>query len=415
MKINRRNFVNLIGGGTLLASSGAFGLSPKNSTQKKRLVVIGVPFGYLKDYFRPKEYGRKMDSPYLNILEKHKGEISVFSGMSHPGSPEGHSSGPYMFTGANHSLGNTVSVDQKAAMSIGHLSRFPFINLKISKGKNLYSGSLAYNSTGTRLPAIADINLFFDKLFKPLSKEEILAEENKIVLQKSYLKNILSQKESLKQTLGDRQSVDLYLDSYTKMEKQLHLKQYWLNKTAPSVPKGFEIDKDAETSYEVKVKTFFDLVFQAIKTDSSRVFNISLEQDGDSTHGTHALTHSCGNPALKKVLREREEIHFKTLNSFFTQLKSVSENGTSLFDNTSIVLVGGMSSSSAHRSNDLPVLLAGGGFKHLAYVNMIEGSSKKTIDDYPLNNLYISLLDKMGVEGVSVFGKHGKEKVRGLA
>ena len=394
MKLSRRSAIKAIG------ASAGLGLCPNLFSQdktnhKKRIVMIGNDYGHLNFNFRPKTYGTKFTlSPYLELIKEHKDDLTIFSGMSHTNSPGSHNFPPYTFTGAHYSTGNTISLDQYMSAKIGHATRYDSIALGIG------ASSLSRSSSGGGVPAIGDTKSLYDLIFRNPSDKEIAEAKKSLQSKISKIKHY---------TLNKKYANSALLQSYEEMINRVEKKVKWLDVKKHENKLGIDSDSlNMKEDYEAYADRFFDLVVAAIQTDSARIFNISFATLGNFQYGTHYLTHSTGNKDLRKVLEDEEKIYFRVLNRFMVKLKKLQENGRSLFDSTTILTVGGMKSSNSHSSRDLPIMLMGGGIKHLGNVNMPQLLDLPKGQEYPLNNLFLTILNEFNTP-TQKFGCNGTE------
>src|SRR5207302_5308498 len=166
----------------------------------RRMLGICNNLGLLPDQFFPKETGRGYAlSPYLEVLEEHRDDFTVFSGVSHPDVDGGHPADNCFLSAAPHpgrgGFRNTISLDQYIAERIGHLTRFPSLNL----GVNVQQGarSLAWTSSGVLIPCEEKAADIFKRLFIQGTEAEIEAQERRLELGQSILDAVAGQAKSL--------------------------------------------------------------------------------------------------------------------------------------------------------------------------------------------------------------------------
>jgi len=160
----------------------------------------------------------------------------------------------------------------------------------------------------------------------------------------------------------------------------------------------------------------FDLVRLALETDSTRIVTIAASLAGVTPRtipgvksNTHELTHHGHRPEKMSELRLIEEAQFHDLAAFLTGLRGVSEQGVRLLDRTAVLYGTNMGSANAHSTDNLPALLVGGGFKHGQHLAF---DTKK---NYPLTNLHVSLLQRLGVEASEFSSGTGTMRGLGMA
>jgi len=223
--ISRRSFLR--GAGILLslplleamqpAFAGLAGrsISLDQDGQPRRMLAICNNLGLLPEFFFPAQHGREYPlSPYLEILREHRSDFTVFSGVSHPDVDGGHPADNCFLTAAPHpgrgGFRNTISIDQYIAERIGHLTRFPSLNL----GVNVQQGarSLSWTSSGVLIPCEEKASDVFKRLFIQGTEEETEAQERRLELGQSILDAVADQANSLKRGVGqrDRERLDQY-------------------------------------------------------------------------------------------------------------------------------------------------------------------------------------------------------------
>ncbi|MEY4484845.1 MAG: hypothetical protein RL693_2297, partial [Verrucomicrobiota bacterium] len=234
------------------------------------------------------------------------------------------------------------------------------------------------------------------------SAAEKKAIKTKLDQENSVLDLVREQAKRLGQNINapDRQKLDEYLTAIREAEARIQGMKRWADAPKPKV----EFDDDAHAhgslDYATLSPLMFDLLFLAIQTDTSRVFtagfgthNHVIELDGVNT-GYHTLSHHGQLPDRIKQLQIIETFYIAQLARFVEKLKGArTEHGTLLSD-TMVFFGSGLSDASVHSNRDLPLILAGGGFKHGVHVNAM----RKTGTQTPLNNLFTTMLQNFGVE-----------------
>lgn len=403
LSINRRTVLRGLGVGLTLplldAMTPAFA-DAEASVDPQRLVAIQTNQGILPQYFFPTGEGRGYKaSPYLQILEEHRDSMTVFSGVSHPEVDGGHSAEKCFLTAAPHpGLGgfrNSISVDQYAAERIGHLTRFPSLALSVGTKQ-----SLSYTQSGVQIPGEDSPAQLFRKLFVQGSKQEVDAQVAKLRNGRSILDSVGDRARQLARRVGpsDRRKLDQFYTGVRDLEKRLHKTEQWEKqpkvKVAMSAPRDF---KDPGALIE-RTRVMFDLARVALDTDSTRLISIYIHQNtvkpniaGVST-GTHPLTHHGNQPEKLDQLRLIEEAQFRELATLLAKLSASDAGSGSLLDHTSVIYGTSLGNGNSHANNNLPVLIAGGGFRHAQHLTL--GGQR----DYPLPNLFVSVLQRLGLE-----------------
>ena len=360
--------------------------------------------GLLGDQFFPTGQGRDyVPSPYLKVLQEHRQDFSVFTGVSHPNVDGGHPADICFLTAAPHpgsgSFRNTISLDQHIAEQIGILTRFPSLTLAV----NTRTRSLSWTGTGVAIPPEDSAAAVFKEMFLQGSPAQIDAQIQKLDTGRSILDTIAGQAKNLQSSVGarDRNRLDQYFTSVRDLEHRLQASKGWERKPKPVVTAPMPIDPTNRAAYMDKVKVMYDLARLAMETDSTRSITLMLEgttapvleiPNAHMTDSYHNLTHHGKSESKRAELKIIDEWHLKLLSGLIADLKSVREGEDSLLDRTMVLYGSNFGDANAHTCFNLPVILAGGGFRHgqnLAF---------DRITNYPLPNLYVSMLQRLGLE-----------------
>jgi hypothetical protein len=370
----------------------------------RRMLAICNNLGLLGDQFFPRGAGHDYTaSPYLEVLQPHRGDFSVFSGVSHPNVDGGHPADVCFLTAAPHpgssSFRNTISLDQHIAEHIGVLTRFPSITLAV----NTRTRSLSWTGTGVAIPPEDKAAEVFRQLFLQGSPAQVAAQLRKLDTGRSILDTVAGQAKELQRNVParDRDRLDQYFTSVRDLEHRLKASRGWESKPKPVVKAPMPIDPANPAAYMDKVKIMYDLARLAFETDSTRAITLML--DGVSTpvldlpgttisDGYHNLSHHGKSEAKRAQLQVIDRWHMRLLGNLIADLKSTREGGVPLLDRTLVLYGSNFGDANAHTCFNLPVLLAGGGFRHGQH------HAFDTQRNYPLPNLYVSMLQRMGIE-----------------
>ena len=404
-KRTRRRFLQGFGGSLLAlplleanSASGTFA-SPK------RITATGIFYGFVPQNFHPQQTGRNFQSPLLlKPLESHRNDYSVFSGLDHNLSG-GHNATKFFLSGipTNQSKGfaeANISIDQKAANFVGGETRYSSLSLDSDRGNE---HTLSWTRNGNNVQPIRSL----EKLYRMLFRKENLQTRNQAERQLEDRKSILDlakfQADQFKKGLGqsDADKLDQYFTSVREFERRIEQFSLWLDKEKPKTDYALPRGADSLTLKE-RTPLFYDLMTLALQTDSTRVIslaftNLGKENGGLSgvNQGYHTLSHHGQVQAAIDELSIIESFHVAQFSRFLGKLKQVVEpNGKSLLDSTMTLLGSGMSNANSHSNRDLPVLLAGGGFKHGQHLHFARSGKQST----PLCNLYLSMLQNFGLE-----------------
>ena len=369
----------------------------------KRFVCLSNNYGVYQKAFFPEASDTGIDYTMpetLASLEKHRQEISLFQNLDH-GFTGGHAGVPVLLSGVrpilahNFEEGN-ISLDQKLAEHYGSATRFPSMTLSCRE-RNL----LSFTRTGVQIPSIsmqqAYRNMFIEEAtVSKASKREQMTRQN------SILDVVLEQANDLQRKLGsrDRTKLEEYFDSVRTLEKKIQQQEPWLDRPKP---KARVDEPNPGNGTEEQLRAMVEIIALALQTDSTRAITcVSGFVNGDFglNGGYHGYSHHGEREELVSSLKKIEGFQISMMSYLIDLLKKEDDliNGGSLFDNTSILYGCGMATGT-HSTKNLPLILAGGGFKH--------GEHKVYPDEdgtrVPASNLLLSILQSSGVE-IDQFG-----------
>lgn len=396
-RTSRRTFLRAAGACLALPALGRAAEKPP----VKRLLAIHVPLGMMPQFFFPK--AEESSSPYLDLLSKHRRHFTTVSGMSHPGVDGNHHAGQCFLTGAPHpgqpTFRNSVSLDQFAAEHIGLETRFPSLALSVRKGEH-YADSIAVSRSGVVLPTETSVERLYRRLFVAGTPEEKSATMRRIIAGGSVLDLLKDKAARLEKSAApeDRSRLDQYFQSVRELEGRLERNIAWENRPKPAT--DYHQPKDIADANEViaKSKLMFDLVRLALQTDSTRVVTLTLSTFSVVPHvqgvknETHSLTHHGNEPEKIAELFKIEEAQMAAFGTLLESLQAVDETGGSLLDHTQVLYGSCLGNANSHSNQNLPILLAGGGFKHGG--NLVFD----TQNNAPLANLFLTMLHGLGIE-----------------
>jgi hypothetical protein len=404
MMLDRRKFLRA-GGVSLalpcleaLAPRRAFGAAPP--PPRRRMVCICTPLSLHPPHFFPEKGGKGYAlTPYLEVLKDFRDEFTVVSGLAHPEVGNSHDSIYTFLTAAPHpekrvGFRNTISLDQFAAERVGTETRFPSLSLS---GEGF---GLSWTRSGALVPSDFSPSRLFAKMFVEGRPEEAAAQARRLRDGQSILDKVGDQAKKLRADLGtgDRDKLDEYFTSVRELEQRLAKAEQWAKKPKPKV--SAKQPQDIANSGDLigRTRLLFDLTHLALQTDSTRIVTIML--GGASTvppipgvtMAHHDLSHHGKDPVKLAQLRTVEVEKLKVLRDFLSKLRQTKEEAATLLDRTAVFFGSNLGNASNHSCQNLPVFLAGGGFRHGTHLRF----DPKTAP--PLSNLYVSLLQRMGVE-----------------
>jgi hypothetical protein len=365
------------------------------------MVCVCTPLGLHPEYFFPEKVGKDYElTPYLEVLKDFRNDMTVVSGLSHAGMSPGfaHQASASFLTGAQGAgrpgFRNAISMDQFAAEHIGGLTRFPSLALS---GEG---AGLSWTRTAALVPASTSPSKVFAKLFLEGRADEVQNQVNRLGDGRSILDDVRGQAGNLRSKLGtdDREKLDEYITSVRELEKRLARDEAWSKTPKPKVDAAPPKDISNTADLLGRTQLLFDLTHLAIQTDSTRLITIMLSGATAAppipgvTLGHHDLSHHGKEPSKLAQLKIVESETMKLVSGLLAKLKQSKEDGANLLDRTMVFLGSNLGDGSSHSVKNLPVLLAGGGFKHGQHLHFDPQKPP------PLCNLYVSMLQRLGIE-----------------
>ena len=405
--IPRRSFLRGVGVTLALpmldAMLPAFGA--KALPAKQRMVAICTTLGIHPDNLFPKETGRGYKaSPYSQVIDDFRDQFTIFSGLSHPEVDGGHSAESSFLTAAPHpgasGFRNTISLDQLAIEKLAPDTRFS--SLMLSSTGNY---SMSWTRSGVNIPAEERPSRVFAKLFLDGSAAEVDQQVRRLKDGQSIMDMVGDQAKGLQRSVGahDREKLDQYFTSVRELEQRLVKAEDWARKPKPKVDMKPPTDPQNRADIIATTRPMFDLMHLALQTDSTRLITFKLQGHNQVppiegvTQDWHNLSHHGKDPAKLEELAIIEKTELHELRTFFANLKASAEDGSNLLDRTMILYGSNLGNSSSHDNRNMPIVLAGGGFKHGQHLAFDPQSSP------PLCNLYVQMLRRLGVD-TSSFG-----------
>jgi hypothetical protein len=398
------------------------------STDPIRTAFVFVPNGVMQPAWKPEQAGIDYElTETLQPLTHLKSDFNVLTGLAQQnGADQGDGGGdharsaatfltgahPYKTSGANLRAG--VSVDQVAANRLRGTTLLPSLELGIEEGRNagncdagyscVYSNTISWKSSTTPLPKETNPREVFERLFGESNADPKLRERRNFFRQ-SILDSVSADARRLKEMLGqtDRRKMDEYLTGVRELEQRIE-RSAGISRQKPP---GLDVPDARPEDFTQHVRAMYDLLALAFKTDSTRVATFMLGNEGsqrafkmvDVHEGHHTLSHHGDKPENTSQLRKVDRYLVSEFGYFLDQLANIQEGERSLLDNSMIVYGSGLGDGDSHQHNDLPILMAGQGGgsiqtgRHLVYPA-----------DTPLNNLYLSMLGRLGIQDVNELG-----------
>jgi len=406
----------------------AFAAAAKPAKAPLRAAWLYIPNGVnVQQWFPTGEGAGYQLSPTLKEIERHRSEFMVVSGLaqdlarSHGNGGGDHARATSTFltgcmpkktAGADIQLG--VSVDQIAAQKIGHLTRLPSLELSTDGQRSAgrcdsgyscaYQFNLAWKNETMPMAPEMDPRLVFECLFGYGSAGARGADgARRQRLQKGILDTVLDEAKSLqgKVNVSDRRKLDEYFSSVRDIEMRIERAE----KFTAELPKDIKVPEGVPESYEEHIRVMFDLLALAFQTDTTRLSTFMLAHDGSNRSfpdigvpdAHHGISHHQRDPQKLAKLAIIDSFYLRQLGYFLDKLKSIKEGEGTLLDNSMIVWGGGIGDPDRHNHDDLPILVAG-----RAGGTWTPGKRIILPGETPMTNLYLSMLDRLGVRAERV-------------
>lgn len=406
----------------------------QSGTPPVRLAFVFFPNGAIMDSWKPKQEGTGFEfSPTLEPLAAHRDDLLILSGLAQDnGRAKGDGPGdharsaasfltgahPVKTAGADIRVG--VSADQLAAELIGGQTRLPSLELGIERGKHAgscdsgyscaYSNTISWKNGTTPVAKEIQPRLVFDRLFGSQSGND-RSDAARAFYRRSILDLVASDAARLQRTVGqtDRRKLDEYFTGIRELETRIERAEREAaavasekrREAAAAAPPNMEIAYGVPTDVLQHIRLMYDLLALAFQTDTTRVATLMLANEGsnrsysmvDVKEGHHQLSHHQGNQEKIEKIRRIDHFLATQFAYFIEKMKSIREGEGTLLDNSLIVYGSGLGDGNAHNHHDLPIALAGRGGgtvtpgRHIVYPR-----------DTPLNNLFLSMLDRAGAQ-----------------
>jgi BMFP domain-containing protein YqiC len=425
--LSRRAFLR--GAGTLLALPWLDAMLPAFATRAqaatatappRRFIAMNYGLGFHGPHLFPKQAGRDYElTPYLEPLKEHRADFSIVSGLSHveQNGANGHTSELTWLTTAKHpglpGFKNSISLDQFLIEKLAPDTRFSSLILNV----NGPGDSLSWTANGVNLPAESSPSKVFAQLFVSGSPAEVQAQMRELKRGRSILDTVNGEAKKLERDLGarDREKLDQYLTSVRDLETRLHASEKWAQRPKPAVTAKPPTDIQDRTDILARTRLMHDLMVLALQTDSTRF--ITYKAGGMNAvpkiegvdQDWHNLSHHGQEQEKISELKLIELAEFREIARFLGLLKGVKEGNRTLLDQTIVMAGSNLGNASSHSWRDIPVLLAGGGFKHGQHV--VAGGTGN--DNARFGNLFVQIAQRLDV-GIDRFGTSNGTSLKGL-
>lgn len=372
-----------------------------NIATPRRFVSVSNDLGFHGPFLFPEQAGRDYEpTRYLKPIADMKEHFTVFSGVSHPGVTRGHSADVCILTAQPNISGanfrNRISLDQLMARRLGSETRFPSLSLTASGPGSM---STSFTELGAMIAPEDSPENVFAKMF--LEESPTARQENMRRMQegKSIMDIVGADAKAMQRRLGsgDKEKLDAFFTSVRDLEKTIQANEAWANRPKPKVtataPK-FPADRNDVIGRQ---SAMMDVIFLALQTDSTRFITLHTGGGGGKIplpgveEAYHNLSHHGQDPNKIAQLGTIEEAQMAAWGQFIRRLQKTQDGDATLLDRSMVLLTSNLGNASAHDTKNMPVVFAGGGFKHGQHLAF----DRK--DNYPLPNLYVSMLQRLGL------------------
>lgn len=389
------------------------------TTPPRRFLAMNYGLGFHGPNLFPAQAGRDYAlTPYLEALKQHRTDFTIFSGLSHEeqNGANGHTSELTWLTTAKHpglpGFRNTISLDQLLVEKLNPDTRFPSLILNVGG-----SDSMSWTANGVNLPAESSPSKVFAQLFVNGTPAEVQAQLRELKRGRSILDTVNGEAKKLQRELGrrDQEKFDQYLTSVRELETRIHANEAWAQRPKPAVDAKPPSDVQDRTDIIARTRLMHDLMVLAFQTDSTRF--ITYKAGGMNAvpkiegvkQDWHNLSHHGQDEMKIEELAIIEKAEFAELARLINLLKGVKEGARTLLDQTIVLAGSNLGNASSHSWRDVPVIVAGGGFKHGQH--LIAGG--KGNDNTCFANLFVQIAHRLDV-GLDKFGSSTAEGLKGF-
>lgn len=442
-KASRRSFLRGIGAGIALPALASLpvarslaaappvgnGLATTASGAPLRSAFLFFPNGAIPKAWWPESAGREYEfSPTLKPLEDVRDKLQVMKGLDNVTADSGRDGG------GDHARGNGtfltsvrlnksstiiragVSIDQVIANQIGHLTRFPSLELASDPRRQTtgcdsgyscaYQFNISWKSETTPMATEHNPRMVFERLFgvgAPGERAQNLQRRREE--QRSILDYVLEDARAMKRrvAVSDQRKLDEYLSGVRALESQIQRAEELGDPKDP----GTDTPAGVPQSHEEYVNVMFELLAMAFQTDSTRVISLMLGHDGDNrsydflgiSEGHHDLTHHQDREDRVAKVGQIDHWYAQQFAKLIRRLDEMKDvDGNSVLHNSMILIGSGNADGNRHTHTDLPILMAGSGGGELNAGRFVD------YEGVPLANLYVKMTQMLGVENVNRFG-----------
>lgn len=389
----------------------------------KRMAFMFVPNGINMEHWTPKTVGRNFDLPsILEPLTPHKGKFSILTGLAQHNAhalgdgPGDHArstatwlTGVHIKKTAGSDIRNGISADQVAAQALGRATKFASLEIGCERSAQAgdcdsgyscaYSSNVSWRSESVPMPKEVNPRAVFERLFGAGGDQASEAQQQRDRYRKSILDGVLGEAKALERKLGnrDRMKLDEYLTGVREIEERLARIE---SQNPLAFVEGVKRPTGIPVEYSEHIRLMGDMMVLAFQTDLTRICTFMFANDGSNrsfreigiSDGHHDISHHGLDATKLERKRQIDKFHIDQLAYVLNRMSQIKELDGTLLDHTMIVYGAGISDGNRHNHDDLPILLAGG-----AKAGLRPGEHMKFASGTPMNNLFLSMLDRMGV------------------
>jgi hypothetical protein len=386
-----------------------------------RMMFNYVPNGLIMKDWTPAAGGSPFDLPrILQPMAAYRERMLLVTGlMQKNGNANGDGPGDHARAAATYLTGVHakktqgadiyvgISMDQVAAQKVGTATRFPSLELTCEDGRMVggcdsgyscaYSNSISWRSATTPNPPELNPRAAFERLFGT-SDDDPETRKKTRRYDRSILDGVMEDTKNLERNLGptDRRKIDEYMSSVREIEARIQKTETDNEEIIPQMDKPVAAPADLSDH----ARLMYDLMRVAFQTDMTRIATFMLTREGSSRtyreidlpEAHHPLTHHQGNAEMIEKVYRINRYHMELFAEFIGKMAKTPDGDGSLLDHSMIVYGAGLADGNRHEHVNLPVMIAGGGCGTIKTGRHLQLAAKT-----PINNLYVSMLDRMGV------------------
>ncbi|MBM83473.1 MAG: hypothetical protein CMJ78_23180 [Planctomycetaceae bacterium] len=406
IQLDRRHFLRGLGVSIALPTLESLHAASKAkpSSSAKHFVCVSPNYGMYPGGFFPEKTGTDYEMPsLLKSLEPHRRDLTIFTNLDHPGVGGGHGCSQTLLNGVEmkdvkDEPQRLHSLDQVLGEKLGQSTRFPSL---------LLGSGVSWSRAGIKLPTDSDPTRVFTKLFVD-DQAKVKQKTRQFLDEDASILDVVQQDAKRLNTRlakTDQAKLDQYMTAIREVERQLQRQENWLEIAKPKIKdtviRGDGDDTIVDLAYPYNTAVMYDLMVLALQTNSTNVIcyghpggNRMFPFEG-ITLGYHSLTHHGKRPELLRELSIIETFYAAQFSRFLKKLKDTPDTkGKSLLESTVVLFGSGIGNASSHSSRNLPILVAGAGFKNGSHHRF----DRQGRDGRPLADLFVTILQQLGIE-----------------